>query len=337
MQILIDFLYTLGISENNAIIIRLATTSLAIVLFAWLANMLSKRYLAAALRKRSTQSQSYHLRLLAQHNIFHKISHLAPAVIIYLCAPLLIVEQWPLTHNVVSFIKIVTQIYFICTLFFIISAFLNYGEDLYKRLPVAKRRPIKSYIQVVKIILIAIAAIIIVSALLQKSPLVFLTGLGAMTALVSLIFKDTIMGFIASVQLTTYDMVRIGDWIDIPVHGVDGDVIDISLNTIKVQNFDKTIVTLPTTALLTEGVKNWRGMEEAGGRRIKRAIYIDISSICFLSDEELARYRKIQHIEQYVLDKTQEIQAYNDETAVNKASPANGRNLTNIGLFRAYI
>lgn len=337
VQFFIELLDSLGINSYYAVGASVAITGLFIIATAWLANDLSKRYLVTYLRQRSTNSQLEHFRLLSQHSIFRKISHFAPAIIIYLCAPLLIVEQVPASNKIASFIRLATQVYFIGLFYFIISALLDYFEDLYKRLPIARRRPIKSYLQVSKIILVIIAAILVVSMLLHKSPLVFLTGFGAMTALLTIIFKDSILGFIASIQLTTYDMVRIGDWIEIPEYGADGDVIDMSLNTIKVQNFDKTIVTVPSYALLTRGMKNWRGMNEAGGRRIKRAIYIDMASIVFCSDDDLTRFRKIHEIEQYIKTKSKEIQEYNETIAVDKTIPANGRNLTNIGLFRIYI
>ncbi len=198
-------------------------------------------------------------------------------------------------------------------------------------------KPLDSYLQVVNIFMFFIAGIIIFSMVTGKSPWAFLGALGAASAILMLIFKDTILGFVASIQVSTNDMVRVGDWIEMPKYGADGDVIEINLNTVKIQNWDKTITTVPTYYLITDSFKNWRGMENAGGRRIKRAINIKMSSIRYLTREELDRLRKIELLTAYIDERQAEIDRFNEESHVDRTMPVNGRNLTNIGLFRQYI
>jgi miniconductance mechanosensitive channel len=177
----------------------------------------------------------------------------------------------------------------------------------------------------------------VLSLVLGRNPFVLLTGLGAMTAVLMLIFKDAILGLVAGVQLSANRMVSLGDWIEMPKYGADGDVIDVALTTVKVQNWDKTITTIPTYALISESFKNWRGMSESGGRRIKRAVQIDIASIRFCDDDMLARYARIQHVSKYLADKQDELTRWNADHGVDASSAANGRRLTNVGTFRAYV
>ena len=215
---------------------------------------------------------------------------------------------------------------------------LAYANELYERQPRAKNRPIKGFVQVIKILVLCGAAIIMISVLIDESPLLLLSGLGAITAVLLLVFKDTILSFVASVQLTTNDMLRRGDWITMPSMNADGTVIDISLHTVKVQNFDKTIVTIPTHRLVSDSYANWRGMAEAGGRRIKRSLAIDQHSIRFLSDEETAALKRFRILKPYLDRKREEIAAWNAaELKGEDDTPVNARRLTNIGTLRAYI
>ncbi|WP_353186326.1 mechanosensitive ion channel domain-containing protein [Parapedobacter lycopersici] len=198
-------------------------------------------------------------------------------------------------------------------------------------------KPLESYLQVIDIFLFFIAGIILFTALTGQSPWAFLTAMGAASAILMLVFKDTILGFVASIQVSTNDMVRVGDWIEMPKYGADGDVVEINLNTVKVRNWDKTISTIPTYYLITDSVKNWRGMQETGGRRIKRAIHIKISSIRYVTPEELTELRKIQLLTDYIDGRQQEIDKFNAESGADRTMPVNGRNMTNVGLFRQYI
>ncbi|MDC8755411.1 mechanosensitive ion channel family protein [Erythrobacter sp. sf7] len=214
---------------------------------------------------------------------------------------------------------------------------LTYLNELYERLPQSKHRPIKGYLQVVKIIVLCGAALIVISILIDQSPLLLLSGLGAITAVLLLVFKDTILSLVASVQLSTNDMLRVGDWIEMPGMNADGDVIDISLHTVKVQNFDKTITTIPTHRLVSDSFRNWRGMSESGGRRIKRALPLDQNTIRFLSDEEVTALHRFRLLRPYLAEKQAEIAAWNARELAGEENPVNARRLTNIGTLRAYV
>ena len=182
-----------------------------------------------------------------------------------------------------------------------------------------------------------LAGIFVISILLNKTPVYLLSGVGALAAVLMLVFRDSILGFVAGIQLAANRMVSVGDWIEMPKYGADGDVLEVALTTVKVQNWDKTITTIPTYALISESFKNWRGMSESGGRRIKRAVNIDMSSIRFSDEEMLGRYEKIQYISEYIESKKHELEAFNQSENVDNASLANGRRMTNIGTFRAYV
>jgi miniconductance mechanosensitive channel len=227
-------------------------------------------------------------------------------------------------------------IYATLAIIWFLLGLLNVANDTYQQLKKPHQPSIKGYIQLVKIIIVVTAAVLIVSTMLDKSPMAFLTGLGAASAIIILVFKDTILGFVASVQVASYDMVRIGDWITIKNLNVDGDVEDVSLNTVKIRNFDKTVTTIPTSALITNGVQNWRGMEETKGRRIKRAINIDIKTIKFCDEVLLNKLSKVTTLTKYIKDKKEEINSQNAKVNA-KGENLNGRKLTNVGLFRKYI
>lgn len=256
---------------------------------------------------------------MLKNHVFHRIAYLVPALFLYSFAYLFNIdnESINLHLHLAGLIKVIATVYIIISVALIISALLNCLHDRYKNLEIAKLKPIKSYLQVVKIILFTAAGVLAVSALLEKSPLYFFTSIGALTAVLMVIFKDSILGFIASIQLSAYDMIRIGDWIEMPAFGADGEVVDILLNTVKVQNFDKTIITIPSYALLTSGLKNWRGMQEAGGRRIKRFINVDITSIKICDNQLLEHLKKS--------DLLKEIKNLDEEK------------LTNLGLFRHFL
>jgi miniconductance mechanosensitive channel len=216
---------------------------------------------------------------------------------------------------------------------------LNAVGDIYERLdPVrARNKPIKGYLQLVKIIAFIVVAILIIAVLIDRSPLLLLSGLGAMTAVLMLVFKDTILSFVASVQLSSHDMLRVGDWLEMPALNADGDVIDIALHTVKVQNWDRTITTIPTWRLINESFKNWRGMSESGGRRIKRAIYLDQTSMRFLTDEERTNLKRFALIDEYLERKREELEEFNKALLAAGRDPVNTRRVTNLGTFRAYV
>lgn len=218
-----------------------------------------------------------------------------------------------------------------------ISWALNYANELYARRPEARSRPIKGYVQVVKIVVFCGAAILMIAVLIEQSPLLLLSGLGAMAAVLMLVFKDTILSLVASVQLTSNDMLRVGDWIEMPSMNADGDVIDIALHTVKVQNFDKTITTIPTHRLISDAYRNWRGMSESGGRRIKRALVIDQNAVRFLSGDEVAGLRRFRLLDEYLARKEAEIAEWNRHELSSDYDEINARRITNIGTLRAYV
>ncbi|WP_414903474.1 mechanosensitive ion channel family protein [Sphingomonas flavalba] len=265
--------------------------------------------------------------------IVARLANIVPAVIIARG-----IDAVPHLHaGVAGLVRNGVSVFVILTIVLAISAALDLVNQLYQRRPDAASRPIKGYVQVVKILLFVAAAILIVATLMDQSPLLLLSGLGAMAAVVMLVFKDTILSLVASVQLTSNDMLRVGDWIEMPQLNADGDVIDIALHTVKVQNWDKTITSIPTHRLITESYKNWRGMAESGGRRVKRALLLDQNSVRFLDAEEQAALRRFALLDAYLDSKQTELDAWNARLATDGRDPVNSRRITNIGTFRAYV
>ncbi len=242
-----------------------------------------------------------------------------------------------LPSAVIGLVQAVATGFMILTVAMAFSAALDFANEVYNRRPDAGSRPIKGYLQVGKIIVYFASAILIIAALIDKSPLLLLSGLGAMAAVLMLVFKDTILSLVASVQLSSNDMLRVGDWIEMPQLGADGDVIDIALHTVKVQNWDKTITTIPTHRLISESFRNWRGMYEAGGRRIKRSLMIDQNSIRFLDAHEVDRLRRFSLLSDYLAEKEAELAGWNKARAERTRDAVNARRITNIGTFRAYM
>ncbi|MBA2653050.1 MAG: mechanosensitive ion channel [Tatlockia sp.] len=223
-------------------------------------------------------------KIIIKNRLLHRITYLVPAILIHHFSYVFDIDYPTFKLFLASLVEQISEIYILLDVGFILLATLNCINDRYNQYPIAKIKPIKSYLQLLKIVIIAFTIILFASKMIDEPPIYFISGFGAATAFLALIFKDLIMGFVASIQLTAYDMVRIGDWIEMPNFAADGEVIEISLNTVKVQNFDKTIVTIPSYSLLTSGLKNWRGMHESGGRRVKRSIMIDINSIKIIDD-----------------------------------------------------
>jgi miniconductance mechanosensitive channel len=265
--------------------------------------------------------------------VVRRLANAVPALIIHLGVqfiPHIPEAAMAVTRNVCS-------AFIILTLALAAGGALNLVNQLYQRRPDAKSRPIKGYLQLVKILLYSASLILVVAALMERSPLLLFSGLGALAAVLMLVFKDTILSLVASVQLTSNDMLRVGDWIEMPQLNADGDVIDIALHTVKVQNWDKTITTIPTYRLINESYKNWRGMQESGGRRIKRALMIDQSSVAFLTDCQRENLGRFALIKAYLTAKEAELRQWNSGLDPALRDPANERRSTNIGTFRAYV
>ncbi|MGF7145123.1 miniconductance mechanosensitive channel [Anaerotaenia torta] len=318
-----------GLSETMAAHIAIAVMIIIILLAAVLTYLLSKTLILRFLKVVVSKSKTKWDDILFQHKVFECMIFIIPALVVYAAAPLsMSAQEWlrRIAFCLMTFTVLLT-----------FDRFLNAVNDIYRKFEASKMKPIKGYLQVLKIAAYIIGIIIIISTLMDRSPMLLLGGIGAATAVLLLVFQNTILGFVASIQLTENDMVRLGDWIEMPKYGADGDVTEITLHTVKVQNWDKTISTIPTHLMVSESFKNWRSMQETGGRRIKRAINIDITSIKFCNEEMLDRYKKIQYIQEYIENKTNDILEYNKIHSIDSSSVVNGRHLTNIGTLRAYI
>ena len=322
-----------GLAENITGYLMNVLFILIILVISYLANIIAKRVILAGVAKLIKKSSSSWDDMFMKNKVFKRLSQVAPALVIYLLSPLAF-DDSPL---LVSFFKNGAFIYMVIIALLVMDAFLNTCQDIYQTFEVSKEIPIKGIVQAVKIILVFIGGILILSTITNKTPLYFLSGLGALTAVLMLIFKDAILGFVAGIQLSANNMVHKGDWVEMPQFGADGDVLDVSLTTVKVQNWDKTITTIPTYSMISHSFKNWRGMQESGGRRIKRALYIDMTSIRFCDQKMLEGFSKIQYISEYIEQKNVELSEYNQKHGVDTSSLVNGRKLTNIGTFRAYV
>lgn len=267
--------------------------------------------------------------IILQHGVLERLAWVVPGFVVRAFAEPLPTD----TATVQRLVHGYTLVILISALFRLLSAV----QAIYQTLPYAKDRPIKGYLQILKLFLFIAGGLVVLATLLDQSPWVFISGLGAATAVLLLVFRDTILSFVASLQIASADLVRLGDWITVSKYGADGDVIDIALHTIKVQNWDKTITTIPTYALVEGSFKNWRGMTESGGRRIARAIALDQSSVRFLDAAMTERLKKIKLLTEYIETRSAEIERWNREHQVAPESPVNGRRMTNVGTFRVYL
>lgn len=332
MEWLTDWLIGLGVEETSTMYLKLLILLFILFILSYVTNLIVKRILIRSIRLVIKKTKTVWDDALVENKVFITLSHIAPAIVIYLTTPY-IFEDF---SGAIPYILRLVNAYISTVLIIVIINFLNTLKYYFENTKLFKDNPLDSYFQLVKIAIYIIGGIIILSFLLNKSPLYFFSALGAMTIVLLLIFKDTIMGFVASIQLSANDMIQIGDWVSMPKYGADGDVIEMNLTTIKVQNWDKTITTIPTYAFISESFKNWRGMSESGGRRIKRSLNIKISSIKFCTLEMLERFKKFQLIKDYIEEKSNKIEKYNKENKIDKTYLINGRHLTNIGIFRVY-
>ncbi len=304
-----------------------------ILLLAFLSYYLVKNILYRLLKKVVKNSKSQFDDFLLSRRFFKRLCYFAPAIILYKFTPVTVGGL----DSLIFFVQRSMSVYMVFIVAISVDAFFEASHDYYLTTKNSNNRPLKGFVQVAKIIVYAICAIIVISILLEQKPGVLLGGLGAMSAVLLLVFKDSILGFVAGIQLTANNMVMIGDWITLPKHDIDGIVSEISLTTVKIQNFDKTISTLPAYTLVSESVKNWRAMEESGGRRITRSIFIDINSVKFCTDEMLMNFEKISYITDYIRQTQQEVQDFNLSQQIDNSVIVNGRRQTNLGVFRAYL
>jgi miniconductance mechanosensitive channel len=293
----------------------------------WVTKTITIRIIHQLVEKSKTEWDDF----LLKRKVFQSASHLTSALVLYYSG------NFSEIPEVTSFIAMITNIYFVIIFVKVVSGVLHASNDIYLTTPFAATRSIKGYIQLVMILVYFVAAIFIIAVIFNKSPLVLLGGLSAIAAVLLLIFKDTILGLVASIQLSANKMLKPGDWIEVPKHGANGTVVDISLNTVKVQNGDRTIVTIPTYSLVTDSFMNWSGMEESDGRRIKRSINIDMKSVRFCDDQMLDKFQKFRLLSNYVTEKQNEISEHNKNLGIEDFSVPNGRRQTNLGIFRKYL
>ncbi|HIA37429.1 MAG TPA: mechanosensitive ion channel [Flavobacteriales bacterium] len=329
---LTGWLIGLGVEETSTMYLKLLILLFILFILSYVTNLIVKKILIGSIRLLIKKTKNIWDDALVGNKVFITLSHIAPAIVIYFTTPY-IFEDFA---GAIPYVLRLVNAYISTVLIIVIINFLNTLKYYLENTKLFKDNPLDSYFQLVKIFIYIIGGIIILSILLNKSPLYFFSALGAMTVVLLLIFKDTIMGFVASIQLSANDMIKIGDWVSMPKYGADGDVTEMNLTTIKVQNWDKTITTIPTYAFISESFKNWRGMSESGGRRIKRSLNIKISSIKFCTQEMLERFKKFQLIKDYIEEKSNKIEEYNKENKIDKSYLINGRHLTNIGIFRIY-
>ena len=325
---------SLGVETLYAEYAYVGLALLAILMIGWLANLLVKRFLLGVVRSIAKKTRTKLSEYLLEESFFLRLSHLAPAFVIGALSDL-VFSSYPV---VAGLIEVLINLYLVAIALWVLDAIIDTFYMLYEESAFSTKLPLKGICQAIKIVVNVTGVIFILSILLDKSPLYFFSGLGALTAVLLLVFKDVILGLVAGIQLAANNMVRKGDWVEMPKYGADGDVIDVALTTVKIQNWDKTITTIPAHALVSDAFKNWRGMSESGGRRIKRSINLDLSSVRFLKESEIAELESIDLLKKYLSEKRTEIgeEGMQVEEHGLAAPLLNGRNLTNSGTFRAY-
>jgi len=322
----------LGRLADNPLVVQ-AVGLAAVALAAWLSLLIIRKILVAGIRRFVAASDTKWDDRLVDARFFIRVGLMVPALVAR--SGIQLVPG--LDERIVALVTRLTSAALVLLFALSINAALNATNEIYSRFEKYQSRPIKSYVQLLNMIVGGIAAVVIVATLFDKSPLIFLSGIGAMTAVLLLVFKDTILSLVASVQLTSNDMIRVGDWIEMPDFGADGDVVDVALHTVSIQNWDKTITTIPTYKFIAGSFKNWRAMGDAGGRRIKRSLLLDMSSIRFLTPEEIDRFGAFALLKEYIANKRSEVSAFNAEAGRDSRINADIRRLTNVGTFRAYI
>jgi len=302
-----------------------------LILVAILAYIIAKHVVVRGIRHLITKLKFANHDIMSQHSVIRRIANIVPAIVIMNG----IVTVPHLSAKMVTFVQMAAQAFIFLTIALAIGELLNIFNLVYQRNPKSRNKPIKGYLQLIKLIIFIVCGLMILGTFLKKDVFTLLAGFGAMAAVLMLVFQNTILSLVASVQISSYDMVRIGDWIEMPSLNADGDVIDMSLHTITVQNFDKNFTTIPTNKFFTDTFKNWRGMSQAGVRRIKRSLYIDQSSVHFMSEAEQSKLKEFLLLDQYLDHKSTELVEFNQK--LSNTSPCNQRRLTNIGTFRAYV
>lgn len=328
-----DYLVSVGLSETTAVYLNMLGLLLALLIVVFVVDYVTRKLLLRAFNRFAAASKSNFDDLMVKNKVSRNIAHIIPLLIAIRFIPDVFIDF----QTFEDIIEKALDVFAIVLTLWIVRSLLNTVKDYLKTLPTLKDKPIDSYIQVFMIFAWIAGIMFAIAIAFDVKPIKFLTGLGAASAVIILVFKDTIMGFVASIQVSINDMVRIGDWITFEKYGADGDVIEINLATVKVQNFDKTITTIPTYALISDSFKNWRGMMSSEGRRIKRALNIKMDSVHYLTKVHLEKLNGIEIIKPYLESRQDAIEAYNSENSINKELLLNGKNLTNLGVFRKYV
>ncbi|MGV6862200.1 MAG: mechanosensitive ion channel family protein [Putridiphycobacter sp.] len=326
-------LTNIGVSSEYLDILRTVALFVGIVLLILLLWWVSRKIMISIVHSFANKSKTVWDDYLVEKRFFSALAHLVPLIFMDSFIKTTFISYQRIAHFLLKTVDVVIVFVVLLALIRFLGAF----EKVLSERPALKDKPIQSYFQLAKILVSGFMIILGLSIATGQSPIYFLTSLGAATAIILLVFKDTILGFVGSIQLAANDMVRIGDWITMEKYGADGDVTEITLATVKVQNFDKTITTIPTYSFISDSFKNWRGMEQADGRRIKRAINIELNSVKFCSEEKLNELQKIKYLTDHIIKKENEIKTYNQTHNINKNFLLNGRHQTNIGLYREYI
>ena len=322
-----------GIDPGLAGLLVNVVGAVALVFLSWLAYLVARRVVLRAIRFLSSKISSDWDKVLIEHKVFTRLSSIVPALVAHVLAPVVFAG----VESLAGFVQGLAKVYLVVVLLFTLQALLNGLQTIYQRYDIATRVPIKGLLQAVMLVACFVGGVFIISIVMGREIGTLMAGLGAMVMGFLFVFKDAIMGLVAGIQIAMNDTVRKGDWIEMKGHGIDGDVIDVSLTTVKVQNFDKTVVSIPTSKLITEACRNWRGMKNSGGRRIKRPIRIDMRSIRFADEALLGKFQRFDLLKGYLQSRLDEINVYNQTTNTDMSELVNGRRLTNIGSFRAYI
>lgn len=328
-----DWLLGIGVPESMVSVVTLGADILILLLCAYLADVVAKRIILRAIQKAVAKSKTDLDDVLFEKRVFDALVHIVPALVVQVGAPFVFAD-FP---EMLPWLSKAVYVYIIGSVVWFVSTLLDSLHEFALRSPFFKDKPILSYVQVGKLITYILAGILMFSVLFEKSPLVVLSAFGAVAAVLLFVFKDTILGLVASIQISANDMLRVGDWVTMEKYAADGDVIKITLNTITVQNWDKTISHIPSYAFVSDSFKNWRGMSESGGRRIKRSMLINASTVRFCDQEMLERFSKFHLLEEYIESRSKEIAQYNEDRKADKTYPLNGRHMTNIGVFRKYV
>lgn len=308
---------------------------LIIIGIALLSNVICRHIILRALAKLVKRTKATWDDIVFDHKVTVHISRMVAPILIYVAIPIAFPEH--VDSNLLDFLRRLCLIYILAVFLRFISVFLAAVYHVYSEREQYKDKPLKGLLQTAQVMLFFIGSIIIISILIDRNPMVLLTGLGASAAILILVFKDSIMGFVSGIQLSANNMLKVGDWIAMPKYGADGTVIEVTLNTVKVRNWDNTIITIPPYLLVSDSFQNWQGMRESGGRRVKRSINIDMSSVQFCTPEMLSKYRKIQLLKEYIDETEKVVKEYNKERHIDNTVLVNGRRQTNLGVFRAYL